>query len=106
CDDRTVLVNVHVGGICRTTDGGRSWHPTIHVEGDVHEVSAHPDRPELVAAAAAIGLCVSSDGGATWSKEHEGLHAPHCSAVAVCGDDVLVSASIAPFSSEGEVSRR
>lgn len=106
CDDRTVLVNVHVGGICRTTDGGRSWHPTIDVEADVHEVSAHPDRPELVAAAAAIGLCVSSDGGATWSKEHEGLHAPHCSAVAFSGDDVLVSASTDPFAAEGAVYRR
>jgi hypothetical protein len=106
CDDRTVLVNVHVGGICRTTDGGRSWHPTIEVDADVHEVCAHAWRPQWLAAAAAVGLCLSTDGGATWSKEHDGLHAPHCSGVAFSGDDVLVSASTDPFAAEGAVYRR
>src|SRR5882672_7447731 len=106
CDDRTILVNVHVGGICRSTDGGRSWQPTIEIEADVHEVCAHPRRAELVAGAAAVGLCVSSDGGASWSKQHDGLHAPHCSAVAFSGDDVLVSASTDPFAPQGAVYRR
>ena len=106
CDDRTILVNVHVGGISRSTDGGRSWEPTIDVDADVHQVCAHPQRPELLAAAAAVGLCVSRDGGASWSQEHEGLHAPHCSAVAFTGDDVLVSASTDPFAAEGALYRR
>jgi hypothetical protein len=106
CDERTILVNVHVGGISRSTDGGRSWEPTIDVAADVHEVCAHPERPELLAAAAGVGLCVSSDGGASWSQEHDGLHAPHCSAVAFSGDDVLVSASTDPFAREGAVYRR
>ena len=106
CDDRTVLVNVHVGGISRTSDGGRSWHPTIEVDADVHQVCAHPERPAWLAAAAAVGLCISTDGGATWSKEHDGLHAPHCSAVAFSGDQVLVSASTDPFSPQGAVYRR
>jgi hypothetical protein len=106
CDDRTILVNVHVGGIARSTDGGHSWHPTIEIETDVHQVCAHPRRAEVVVAAAAVGLCVSNDGGASWSTEREGLHAPHCSAVAVAGDDVLVSASTDPFASEGAVYRK
>jgi hypothetical protein len=106
CDDRTILVNVHVGGICRSRDGGRSWEPTVEIDADVHQVCAHPERPELLAAAAAVGLCVSTDGGASWSQEHEGLHAPHSSAVAFSGDDVLVSASTDPFAAEGAVYRR
>lgn len=106
CDDRAILVNVHVGGINRTTDGGRTWQPTIDIEADVHQVCAHPQRPELVAAAAAVGLCVSTDGGATWSKERDGLHATHCSAVAFSGDDVLVSAASDPFAAQGAVYRR
>ena len=42
--DGALLVNVHVGGIPRSTDGGATWAPTIAVESDVHEVRAHPTR--------------------------------------------------------------
>ena len=80
--DGALLVNIHVGGIPRSTDAGATWHPTIEVDSDVHQVRAHPSRPELVIAAAAVGLCVSRDGGATWAIEQDGLHAPHCAAVA------------------------
>jgi hypothetical protein len=104
--DGTVLANVHVGGIPRSTDGGRTWHPTIAVESDVHEVRAHPNRPGIVMAAAAIGLCTSHDGGATWRVEQDGLHASYCSAVAFAGDDVLVSASEHHFAAEGAIYRR
>ena len=68
CDDRTLLVNVHVGGICRSTDGGQSWEPTIDVDADVHEVRAHPERADTLVAAAAVGLCISTDGGRSWSN--------------------------------------
>ena len=92
-DGALLLANVHVGGIPRSTDGGATWQPTIDVGSDVHEVRAHPSRPGTVFAAAAIGLCMSRDGGLTWTIEHDGLHASYCSAVAFAGDDVLVSAS-------------
>lgn len=104
--DGALLVNVHVGGIPRSTDAGSSWHPTIEVEADVHEVRAHPRRPNVVAAAAAVGLCLSRDGGATWSVEREGLHDSYCSAVAFLGDDVLVAASQGHFASTGRIYRR
>jgi Neuraminidase (sialidase) len=76
-DGTVLLVNVHVGGIPRSTDGGTTWHPTIDIDHDVHDVCAHPTRPGLVAAAAARGLGVSRDGGATWTVEVEGLHASY-----------------------------
>jgi hypothetical protein len=104
--DGTLLANVHVGGIPRSTDGGISWHPTIEVESDVHEVLAHPSRPGVVIAAAAAGLCSSRDGGATWSVQHEGLHARYCSAVAFVGDDAWVAASDGHFASRGRIYRR
>jgi hypothetical protein len=106
CDDRTILVNVHVGGINRSTDGGRSWQPTIDIDADVHQVCAHPQRAELLVAAAGVGLCVSTDGGASWSKERDGLHAPYCSSVAFSSDDVLVAAASDHFASQGAVYRR
>jgi hypothetical protein len=104
--DGTLLANVHVGGIPRSTDGGISWHPTIEVEHDVHEVLAHPSRPGVVIAAAATGLCSSRDGGATWSVRHEGLHARYCSAVAFVGDDAWVAASDGHFAPRGRIYRR
>jgi hypothetical protein len=105
-DGAVLLANVHVGGIPRSTDGGITWQPTIDVDSDVHEVRAHPNRPGVVMAAAAIGLCASRDGGLTWDVEQEGLHASYCSAVAFAGDDVLVSASVDHFAAQGAIYRR
>ncbi|MCU1246268.1 MAG: hypothetical protein JWN02_2178 [Acidobacteria bacterium] len=106
CDGAVLLANVHVGGIPRSTDGGVTWHPTIDIEHDVHQVAAHPTRPDLVIAAAAVGLCVSHDAGATWTVEQRGLHALHCSAVAFGRDHLFVSASTDPFAPQGAVYRR
>jgi hypothetical protein len=104
--DGVVLANVHVGGIPRSTDEGATWQPTIEVDDDVHQVRAHPERPELVLAAAAVGVCRSDDAGATWSVGDDGLHATYCRAVAVAGDLMLVSASTGPRTDRGALYRR
>ena len=105
-DGAVLLANVHVGGIPRSTDGGRTWQATIDIDSDVHEVCAHPVHPDIVVAAAAIGLCISRDGGVTWTVEGKGLHASYCSAVAFSNDDILVAASTDHFASQGAVYRR
>jgi photosystem II stability/assembly factor-like uncharacterized protein len=101
-----LFVNVHVGGIPRSLDGGRTWHPTIEINTDVHEVRAHPADPAIIAAASAVGLCISRDAGETWTIEQRGLHAPHCSALAFSGDNIYVSASTDPFAAQGKLYRR
>ena len=101
-----LLANVHVGGIPRSLDGGRTWQPTIDINSDVHEVRAHETDPGMVAAAAAVGLCISHDAGATWIIERDGLHASHCSAVAFSGDEIIFSASTDPFAAQGRIYRR
>jgi hypothetical protein len=106
CDGAVLLANVHVGGIPRSADAGATWHPTIDIDGDVHQVCAHPNRPEIVIAAAAVGLCLSRDGGATWTIEQRGLHALHCSAVGFGRNDLFVSAATDQFAAEGAVYRR
>jgi hypothetical protein len=103
--DGALLANVHVGGILRSDDGGASWQPTIAVDADVHEVRAHPTRSEVVAAAAAVGLCMSGDGGRTWEIVVDGLHATYARAIAFDGDDVLVSASDGPFTRRSAIYR-
>jgi hypothetical protein len=106
CDGTVLLANVHVGGIPRSIDSGLTWQPTIDINSDVHQVCAHPTRPEIVIAAAAVGLCISRDAGATWTIEQQGLHALHCSAVAFGRNDIFVSASTDPFAAPGAVYRR
>jgi hypothetical protein len=92
----TLYVNVHVGGVARSRDGGRSWRPTLDIDADPHQVLAHPRRPNVVFAAAAAGFGISEDGGDSWRFETAGLHAHYLRAVAVAGETVLVSASTGP----------
>ena len=101
-DDDAVFVNVHVGGIVRSSDGGATWEPTIDIDSDVHRVWAGWGR---VFGACAWGLAASTDGGASWTIRSEGLHASYCRAVAVTGDAVLVSASNGPRGGRAAVYR-
>jgi hypothetical protein len=106
CDEQVLLANVHVGGIQRSADLGETWEPTIAVDHDVHEVLAHPTLPNLVMAAAAVGLCVSNDAGATWSVEVDGLPRTYARAVAFIDDDVLLSISDGPRATHGAIYHR
>jgi hypothetical protein len=102
--DGTVYVNVHVGGIVRSTGGDSSWEPTIDIDTDVHQVVTVPGSPTVLAPSA-YGLAVSDDGGDTWRVDTDGLHATYSRAVAVAGDDVLVSASTGPGGERAAVYR-
>jgi hypothetical protein len=104
--DGVLLANVHVGGIPRSADGGASWQPTIDVDADVHQVRAHPARAGVAFFAAAVGVGISRDGGASWTVHTEGLHATYCRAVTAVGDAVLVTASTGPFTDRSAVYRR
>ncbi len=101
----TAFVNVHVGGVPRSDDRGRSWEPTIEVDSDVHEVLF--DRGSgLLLAACARGLADSGDSGETWVFENEGLHGSYLRAVAVADETVLVSASTGPNTDQAAVYTR
>lgn len=91
--DGALYVNVHVGGVVRSRDGGVSWAPTVDIESDVHQVLAHPTRAPVVLVASAEGFGLSRDGGDSWQFATAGLHAHYLRAVAVAGEHVLVSAS-------------
>jgi hypothetical protein len=102
-----VLVNVHVGGIWRRPAGDEKWEPVVEVDADVHQVAVAPDSgSQVVAAAAAIGCGISTDGGVTWRWSDDGLHAPYSRAVAIAGDTVLVTASTGPSTRHGALYRR
>ena len=100
-----LYVNVHVGGILRSGDGGESWEPTIEIGSDVHQVLFDP-RSGILFAASSWGLGVSDDYGDTWQFQRSGMHASYARAVAVAGDKVLVSASTGPKTSRAGVYRK
>jgi len=100
-----LFVNVHVGGILRSEDEGKSWTPTIDVAADVHQVLFDAGSKRLLAAAAR-GFCVSDDQGQHWEFETRGLHASYLRALAVAGDTVLVTASTGPFTRSAAVYRK
>ena len=95
--DGSIYVNVHVGGVVKSTDHGESWRPTgLDIHADAHEVLAGATIPGLIFAAAARGLEVSRDSGVSWSVESDGMHSRYCRAVAATSEHVLVSASDGP----------
>jgi hypothetical protein len=104
-DGAATLAAVHVGGIPRSTDRGDTWTPTIPINFDVHQVRAHPSLSNIVAAAAAVGLCVSQDGGQNWSVHAEGLEQPYSLAVAVLHEEVLFSVQDGPFAKRSQIWR-
>lgn len=100
--DRTLYINVHVGGILRYDDAGVV--PTLDIEADVHQVAAHPELQGAVFAATGRGLAQSHNGH-DFDFRSDGLHAPYCRAVLVLADRVLISASTGPRSSQGRLYR-
>lgn len=103
-----IFVNVHVGGILRSDDGGRSWFQTIDIRDDVHDVhtATTGGREWTLAAAGAGGLVASSDGGRSWENHDSGLHATYCRAVRSCDGFVLLTASRGPGGGRAAIYRR
>ncbi len=104
-DDGDLFVNVHVGGILRSTDNGESWQQTIDIRTDVHQVLFH-DATGMIFAPSARGFAESSDRGGSWTVTTAGLDFPYMRAVAIAGDTILASASNGPHGDRGAVYSR
>jgi hypothetical protein len=105
-EEGRLYVNVHVGGIVRSDDGGESWQPTIDIETDVHQVATVPGHPGHVVAATARGMAFSEDYGRKWRIVDDGLFAKYSRAIAVADDMVFLSASEGPDGKKAAVYRR
>ena len=104
-DQQIIIAAVHVGGMPRSDNQGESWTPTIPVMFDVHEVEGHPRLPNLIAAATAVGLCISEDGGRNWTVISDGLDITDSLAVAVGEDEILFSIQDGPFAERSQIWR-
>ena len=103
--DNVLFANVHVGGIARSDDGGRTWNPMVDIKHDVHQVRSARGRDDLIVAASAIGLLISFDAGVTWRVHALGLHATYCRSVAVSDEAIFISASEGPRGHQSAVYR-
>jgi len=107
-DEGRMYVNVHVGGIVRSDDGGQSWQPTIDIDLDVHQVITVPGQPGRVLAATARGLASSDNYGKSWKIMDDGLQdqARYARAVAVSDEMIFLSVSEGPEGKKASVFRR
>jgi hypothetical protein len=104
-DAEAILVGIELGGLMRSTDGGRTWQD--HRPGaqrDVHSLAWHPRAQGRAYEAGGGGAAFSEDGGETWRAADEGRDRHYTWSVAVDPEDPdlwYVSASTGPFAAHG-----
>jgi len=104
-DATLLLVGIELGGLMRSTDGGRTWED--HRPGaqrDVHCLAWHPETEGRAYEAGGGGSAFSVDGGETWTPADDGRDRNYAWALAVDPDDAdlwYVSASTGPFAAHG-----
>lgn len=69
----TILVGTAGQGILRSVDDGATWHrlglkEAIEFDGTVRAIAVDPSDPSRVLAGADVGICLSTDGGAHFSR--------------------------------------
>ena len=69
----TILVGTAGQGILRSVDDGATWHrlglkEAIEFDGVVRSLAVDPSDPSRILAGADAGMCISTDGGAHFSR--------------------------------------
>ena len=74
-------------GVYRSIDRGETWSRILETGASCRAVRIHPSRPDLLFAVDLLdGLWVSRDGGASWSRENEGLGTSVPTSLVASGD--------------------
>jgi len=95
-DADTMFAGIEVGGVVRSTDGGRTWKQLHGTHDDIHFVNMSPARPRRVYVATAQAPYRSDDGGDNFEVINNGLerrYTLHISAAPHDPDLVLVTVS-------------
>ena len=107
---------IEAGALVWTEDGGGTWNDRVDGSPhDTHELTIHPERPDVLRVAAGDGYFESEDGGRSWRSPMDGLDVGYLRSAAVAPDDpdvVVVSAAskarsaYASFRADGRLYRR
>lgn len=95
-DADTLYAGIEVGGVVKSTDGGKSWQQTHGINDDIHFVNMSQANPQRVYVATAQAPYRSEDGGKNWELINKGLerrYTLHISASPHDADHVLVTVS-------------
>ncbi len=87
-DADLLLVGIELGGLMRSSDGGRSWQD--HRPGaqlDVHSLAWHPQAPGRAYEAGGGGAAFSTDAGESWQRADDGRDRHYAWSVTVDPDD-------------------
>ncbi|MGN6872681.1 MAG: WD40/YVTN/BNR-like repeat-containing protein [Solirubrobacteraceae bacterium] len=104
-DPESLAVGIELGGVIRTTNGGRTWidhNPQAH--SDAHQLFTHPLAPDRLYEAAGQGLAVSPDRGQSWRRLDGGLDRHYAWATAADPADPdlwYASVSRSPYAAHG-----
>jgi photosystem II stability/assembly factor-like uncharacterized protein len=87
-DPDLLFVGIELGGVMRSTDGGKTWEDrkpgSYH---DSHCIRTHPLDPGRVYEAAGGGVAVSLDSGESWTPVDKGMDRHYVWALAVAPHD-------------------
>jgi photosystem II stability/assembly factor-like uncharacterized protein len=65
-DAQTMFASIEVGGLLKSSDGGRTWTDIPGMDSDVHRTVINPAQPERILTTGGDGIYATSDGGVTW----------------------------------------
>lgn len=83
-DPDLIFVGVELGGVMRSTDGGRTWEDRKPgSQFDCHSMAIPAAAPDRLYEAAGGGVAISLDRGETWQAADEGMDRHYAWAVAV-----------------------
>ncbi|WP_416359545.1 WD40/YVTN/BNR-like repeat-containing protein, partial [Achromobacter insolitus] len=88
----TILVGTAGQGILRSVDDGATWHrlglkEAIEFDGTVRSLAVDPADPRRVFAGADAGMCISTDGGAHFSRVDSPMNGMTVWAIAIDAKD-------------------
>jgi len=64
----TIYAAIEVGGLLRSTDGGRSWQELSGFYEDVHRIALRPSAPDQITLSTGNGIWQSLDNGNSWKQ--------------------------------------
>ena len=87
-DPRLIFAGIELGGVMRSTDGGRTWEDRKPgSQPDSHAILTHPTATERVYEAAGGGIAESPDHGTNWRPVDEGMDRHYTWGLAVDATD-------------------